>query len=128
MDKKIVLITGAGKGIGKATVKKFLKEGFIVIATDRVWESKIENKFVYCYEMDVTDRNSIKYVVNKIEKEIGSVDVLVNAAGVFETLSIGQTSLDQWENIFSVNSTGVFNVTQIITEKMQKRKKAQSLL
>lgn len=33
MDKKIVLITGAGKGIGKATVKKFLKEGFIVIAT-----------------------------------------------------------------------------------------------
>ena len=47
MDKKIVLITGAGKGIGKATVKKFLKEGFIVIATDRVWESKIENKFVY---------------------------------------------------------------------------------
>lgn len=53
MDKKIVLITGAGKGIGKATVKKFLKEGFIVIATDKVWENKIENNFVYCYEMDV---------------------------------------------------------------------------
>ena len=99
MDKKIVLITGAGKGIGKATVKKFLKEGFIVIATDKVWESKIEDNFVYCYEMDVTDRNSIKYVVNKIEKEIGSIDVLVNAAGIFETLSVGQTSVVQWENI-----------------------------
>ncbi len=128
MDKKIVLITGAGKGIGKATVKKFLKEGFIVIATDKVWENKIENNFVYCYEMDVTDRNSIKYVVNKIEKEIGSIDVLVNAAGIFETLSVGQTSVVQWENIFSVNSTGVFNVTQIITDKMQKRKKGSVVI
>ena len=128
MDKKIVLITGAGKGIGKATVKKFLKEGFIVVATDKVWENKIENNFVYCYEMDVTDRNSIKYVVNKIEKEIGSIDVLVNAAGIFETLSVGQTSVVQWENIFSVNSTGVFNVTQIITDKMQKRKKGSVVI
>lgn len=123
MDKNIVFITGAGKGIGKATVVKFLKEGFIVVATDKIFSDKIEDTSVRYYEMDVTDREAIERVVDNVEHEVGSIGILANIAGVFESMPIEQTSLSQWENIFNVNAAGVFNVTQIVTERMKKRNK-----
>ena len=123
MDKKIALVTGAGKGIGKATVDKFLKEGFIVIATDKSFLNKLQDMYVYYYEMDVTDRESIERVVEKAESEIGEIDILANIAGVFESVSVENTTLLEWNRIFSVNTTGVFNVTQIVSEKMKKRKR-----
>lgn len=122
MNKRIVLITGAGKGIGKAVAEKFLNEGYIVIGTDKEFHNKIENNNIYYYEMDVSERESVEQVVGMIERQIGYISILVNAAGVFDAMPVDEITLLQWKDIFNVNVTGVFNVTQIVTEKMKKRK------
>ena len=122
-DKKIVFITGAAKGIGAAVVKKFRDSDYTVVATDIRFRDFFFADGVYYYHMDVRNRENVRRVVEQVEGEIGSIDSLVNVAGIFQMKGALDTSLNEWEEIYNVNIKGVFNVTQIITGKMKLRKK-----
>jgi 2-keto-3-deoxy-L-fuconate dehydrogenase len=95
---KVVLITGAAAGIGRATTELFLSEGAKVIATDRDMEGMADigaDK----HRLDVTDPAA----VTGLAQGIGNVDVLFNCAGFVESGTILDATDDQWQQSFQVN-------------------------
>lgn len=117
LKNKVVLITGAARGIGEATAKLFAKEGAIVIVTDildrqgQAVAAKIGKKAVY-HHLDVREEKDWKTVMNRIEKKYHRLDVLVNNAGI-TGIEIPNSihdpeniSLDAWQEVHDVNLKG----------------------
>ncbi|HGD5269456.1 MAG: 2,3-dihydro-2,3-dihydroxybenzoate dehydrogenase [Peptostreptococcus sp.] len=121
-DKKIILVTGAKKGIGKATVKKFSDNNYVVIATDKDFKEEKTINNIHYYKMDVTNRKSIIRVVENVERKIGYINFLACVAGVFDSISLEEITLDDWNKILGVNTIGVFNVIQIVGQMMTKQR------
>lgn len=106
---KVALVTGGRGGIGRAICDRFVREGATVFAADlseggsMATESGDGGAFV---KLDVTDEASVKDVFRAVGD--GRLDVLVNAAGIEIEKTIEETSLKDWNRIFSVNVTGTF--------------------
>ncbi len=115
-----VVITGGSRGIGKATVIRFIKEGYKVCTCSRneealksLWEElgKPENLFIKA--CDVSERQSAKEFVKFCAKLMGTFDVLINNASVLGLReSIENYSEDVWEEVIRVNINGVFYITK----------------
>lgn len=131
MDK-VVLITGAAKGIGAAVAAKYGTKGYTVIAADKTWEQNIEilsdKAKKYFLKMDVTDTEQVSKVIEAVEKNIGPIEILVSVAGVFQLSSVQDTKLEQWRRIFEVNTTGVFYLTKKVAEKMIERNRGSIVI
>lgn len=95
---KVVLITGAAAGIGRATTKLFLSEGANVIATDRDPEAMADIEGDK-HKLDVTDPSAVA----DLAQELGKVDVLFNCAGFVENGTVLDATDDQWQRSFQVN-------------------------
>lgn len=122
-EQKLVFITGAAKGIGRAAAQKFLDRGYKVAAADLCFLKETPKKDLHKFIMDVTDRTSVEDTVKKVEKDLGEIDILVSAAGVFETMAATDTEEAVWDNMYDVNVKGVFHVTQAVGQEMKKRKR-----
>ncbi|MEB0032789.1 oxidoreductase [Undibacterium sp. RTI2.1] len=124
MTKKIVLVTGASSGIGKATTKLLAKQGLIVYgAARRLSEMGDLMKLGgHPIAMDVTDQASVESAIEKIMQAHGRIDVLVNNAGFGLYGSIEDVKLDQAKYQFEVNVFGLARVTQLVTPIMRKQK------
>ncbi|GAA0370848.1 oxidoreductase [Bacillus horti] len=122
--QKVVLITGASAGIGKATVNLLLNEGFIVYgAARRVEHMKdIESKGARIISMDVTDELSMKNGVDQIIKEQGRIDVLFNNAGYGSYGAVEDVPLEEARRQFEVNLFGLSRLTQLVLPYMRKQK------
>jgi NAD(P)-dependent dehydrogenase (short-subunit alcohol dehydrogenase family) len=101
---RVVVVTGGGKGIGKAIADRFESAGDRVIAVGR---STAE-------PCDVTD----EVQVNALFERVGEVDVLVNNAGVATGAPLARTTLDDWRTHLDVNATGAFLCTRAVLEGM----------
>lgn len=123
MNKKIVLITGASSGIGKATAEKLLSDGHIVYAAARRVEQMedIKSKGAKVLFLDISKNESITNVVNEIINEQGKIDVLFNNAGFALYGSVEETPLDDARYQFEVNLFGLARLTQLITPYMRKQ-------
>jgi NAD(P)-dependent dehydrogenase (short-subunit alcohol dehydrogenase family) len=113
VKEKIALITGGASGIGKAAAILLAKEGAQVIVSDINIKSANEtaNKIgdsAIAYEHDVTKEESWKVILNKIKEQFGSLNILVNCAGIAMIGSIEDTSLEAWKNIHAVDLDSVF--------------------
>ncbi len=117
LERKVCIITGAGSGIGKTAAELFAKEGAIVIACD-VASGQYEYPNIYFYQLDVTDRNRIKEVVEDVIAKFGKIDVLVNNAGITRDALIQNMAEEDWDKVISVNLKGVFNMTQAVVPYM----------
>ncbi len=114
---RVVVVTGAAMGIGRATALAFGEEGDFVYALDIDSEKGSEvaalnehARFVRC---DVTSSEEVRDAIGQIGEESGHIDVLVNNAGGFPSQrSMEETSLDEWRQIVDLNLTSVFLVTQ----------------
>lgn len=130
LKDKIVVITGGGTGIGRATALLFAKEGARVVISGRRLEPlkdtadlilKQGNNAVY-FPTDVSKSNEVKHMVDETIKRFGRIDILFNNAAVFTGL--GSTILDlseqEWNELLQVNLNGVFLCSKYIIPHMIK--------
>lgn len=106
-QKKTVLVTGGVRGIGLAIAESFLKKGYRVAATyskDEESAKKAREKGLEVHCADVSDEKA----VIALFQSLSGVDILVNNAGVSLFKQIQDTSLEEWNRLFSVNVTGAF--------------------
>ena len=117
VKNKIVIVTGAGSGIGKATAIHFAKFGATVVVSDRQEAAAKEVVKIILEEggkaisipADVTSFEAVENLVAQTVKEFGSLDVIVNNAGIGPNLlRTHQSTLKDWDKVIAVNQTGVF--------------------
>jgi NAD(P)-dependent dehydrogenase (short-subunit alcohol dehydrogenase family) len=124
----VALVTGAGRGIGRAIATHFAQAGYRVVVSDvdgaRAHESAAAiGAMAEPVRMDVRDTTEVAAVVADIVARLGAIDVLVNNAGVITQGPIGQTTRAAWDELFSVNVTGLFNCVQAVAPSMTARRK-----
>lgn len=121
LKDKVCLVTGAGKGIGRATLDAFLKEGAFVYANDIIEDSLTDyknNPNVEIMYFDVADSAKNKESILKIKKEKQRLDVLVNNAGIMQDALIGTIPYSLIERLFSVNVFGAMDLLQLASKLM----------
>ena len=127
---KSVLITGASRGIGLETALKFGRAGYKVFATMRNPEKasalsqKIKNESldIISLKMDVDSDISVKECIGEIKQNYGSVNVLVNNAGIERHGAIEELSMDDFEAVMNTNYLGVLRCTKALLPQMRKNK------
>lgn len=117
VKNKIVIVTGAGSGIGKATAIHFAKHGAIVVVADinlesaqKVVEEIVTNEGICrSIKVNVAKFEEVDYLIKATIKEFGRLDVIVNNAGIGPNLlRTHESSLEDWNRVIAVNQTGVF--------------------
>ena len=114
---RIVVVTGGARGIGRATVQRFVAAGDRVIALGRDATALHALQNAETQVCDVTDEAA----VTRVFDAIGAVDVLVNNAGMGESAPLHQTTLESWQRHLSVNATGAFLCMRAVIPGMRER-------
>jgi len=129
LKDKVVLITGASRGIGRATAILFAKEGAKVVvnyfaskneAEKVVAEISKNGSEAIAVKCDVSKENEVKKMIDKTIKAFGRIDILVNNAGIVYDASIFERKMEQWNRTIDVNLTGTFLCSKYVSEKMLK--------
>ena len=113
VSNKVIIITGAASGLGKADAIRLSDEGAKLVLTDiNVQEGKqvvkeCKNEALF-FEQDVSQENSWSDLIKTTLSEFGKLDVLVNNAGIAQIGNIESTTTDQWRDILRVNLDSVF--------------------
>lgn len=120
-EGKVVLVTGAGSGIGLATVKRIAEEGGIAVAgilneSQRSAISRFDGVI-----LDVRDEQAWDDALNHVVKTHGGIDVLVNNAGISPTGKAEETSWELWDDVMAVNLKGTFIGCKKVIPLMRKR-------
>lgn len=127
LRNKVALITGAAKGIGFATAKRFTEEGAKVMLADlnegAVMEAVGQLKNAEPYVLNVTDRASIQHAVDDIIAKHQRIDILINNAGITQDARLVKMTEEQFDAVIDVNLKGVFNCTQLVVPHMLEAKK-----
>ncbi|NDC50117.1 MAG: beta-ketoacyl-ACP reductase [Burkholderiaceae bacterium] len=127
LRNKVALITGAAKGIGFATAKRFTEEGAKVMLADlnegAVMEAVGQLKNAEPYVLNVTDRASIQSAVDDIIAKHQRIDILINNAGITQDARLVKMTEEQFDTVIDVNLKGVFNCTQLVVPHMLEAKK-----
>ncbi len=130
MAEKIVLVTGASRGIGKAVAEGFIDKGFRVVVAARTVASLEEIVAVarakghesLAVPCDVTDPESVRQLFARVGDEYGRLDVLFNNAGVSAPpVPVEELTYPQWKNVVDTNLTGVFLCTQAAVALMKRQ-------
>jgi NAD(P)-dependent dehydrogenase (short-subunit alcohol dehydrogenase family) len=114
---RVVVVTGGGKGIGKAVVERFAGAGDRVVAVGRDRETLAATAAAETEVCDVTDEAAVAALFGRL----GRVDVLVNNAGAATSAPLGRTTLDEWRSLLDVNATGAFLCTRAVLGGMVER-------
>ncbi|HEJ9033499.1 TPA: 3-oxoacyl-ACP reductase FabG [Serratia marcescens] len=126
-EGKIVLVTGASRGIGRAIAETFVARGAKVIGT-ATSESGAEAISSYLGEngkgfmLNVVDAQSIDSVLASIRAEFGEIDILVNNAGITRDNLLMRMKDDEWEDILDTNLTSVFRLSKAVMRAMMKKR------
>lgn len=121
------MVTGAARGLGAAICRILSEDGALIIATD-VNASLLDTTVTKIvenggkaagFQMNVTDERNVEETVRKIVDEYGTIDVLINNAGVDFTKSVEEMSHDEWRKVIDVNLTGPFIVSKAVYPYMR---------
>ena len=116
---KVAIITGAARGIGLATAKRFIKEGWKAIMVDRDSDElnsvsqPLEN--AHAIVADVSKPDDVARLIDDVKQNHGRLDAVVNNAGVADFGPIEETSFERWRTVMATNLDGVFLVSQAAT-------------
>lgn len=128
LANKVAIITGGAKGIGAATARKFAAEGAKVAVWD-VDEDKGEELVLELLEagqeanfylVDTSTLYAAEYAAKQVFAEYGSIDILINNAGITDDATLLKMDIDSWQKVVDVNLTGVFYCTKTVAAYMVK--------
>ena len=134
MARKTVLVTGASRGIGKAIAVKFAKKGYNVAITclhrqEQLLQTQleIEDYQVDCLSWigDAGDYTSCSQLFDRIRKQFGSLDVLINNAGISYIGLLQDMNPEDWDRILRTNLTSVFNCCRLAIPMMVSKKQGK---
>ncbi len=121
--KKLVVITGASSGFGKALALEFNKSGYPLLLlarrVEKLEELNLENAI--CEKVDVTDKASFESAVRKAEAIYGKTDLIINNAGIMLLGNLENQNPSEWQDMLNVNVMGVMNGMQIVMDDMKER-------
>lgn len=118
LENKMVLVTGASRGIGNAVCEKLASEGAVVYGGFRTVENR-EGKIIPV-QLDVCDRQSIKECIKTVKKEAGKIDILVNNAGITILERLEMVADASVKKIYDTNVFGLLNVTKAAIRLLRK--------
>jgi NAD(P)-dependent dehydrogenase (short-subunit alcohol dehydrogenase family) len=135
LQGKVALVTGASSGIGRATAIRFAREGARVAllgrntaalgeVADEIREIAQTSETSLLIVADVRDPDRRERAVESAVERFGSLDILVNAAGVLATGTVENTDLQSWREMFEINVDAVFHLTQLATPHLKSSKGA----
>lgn len=125
LENKVVIITGAGSGIGRETALLFAKEGAKVVVADvneKAGEETVveikKNGEGFFVKLDVSNREQAKQMVKTTLEKYGRIDVLINNAGIVQDAFLSKMTEEQWDRVINIDLKGVFNCSQAVVEVM----------
>ncbi|WP_075522752.1 SDR family NAD(P)-dependent oxidoreductase [Candidatus Pelagibacter communis] len=128
-DKKVIWITGASSGIGKALALKFAENGWIVAVSARrenlLKELQNSNENIHPFVLDVTDMGQCKLIANSIINKLGKIDICVFGTGIHDPKSEKQFNLNKIREIMEVNYFGTMNSINSIYEYFSEKKEGK---
>ena len=125
---KVVVVTGAGSGMGAATAQRFSKEGAIVVLVGRTEiklakvANTLESTDYYVHVADISNPQDVERLAEVVLDKFGRVDVLVNNAGVAVQGQVNEASIEDWKKVFDIDVSGVFYTTRFFIEALKKSK------
>ena len=119
--KKVILITGTRKGIGKELAEYYLNLGFIVIGCSRSPGTIVNSDYRH-HELDVSNEKDVVKMVRTTKKEFSRIDILLNNAGIASMNHFLTTSYNTVQNIFNTNFLGTFIFSREVSKVMMKQK------
>lgn len=122
---RTVLITGGNRGIGYAIAEEFITQGHRVAVTARSGEGPRGSLAV---QADVTDSASLDLAIEKVEAELGPIEVVVANAGITKDTLLMRMSDEEFESVINTNLTGVFRVVKRVTKSMLRAKYGRVVL
>ena len=130
---KVALVTGAARGIGRAIVLLFAKEGADIAAGDvnaedtakTCLEIEALGRKALALQMDVTNYKNVEESINKILDKFGKVDILVNNAGITKDNLLLRMSEAEWDAVLNVNLKGSFNCIKAVSRPMIKQRQGR---
>ena len=131
LSGKVAIITGSGRGIGRAIALKYAQEGADVVITDLKIDESVE-AFVRelealgvrakAYSSNAADFEAAHQLIEQVVKDFGRVDVLVNNAGITRDGLMMRMTEDQWDLVINVNLKSAFNLIHAVTPVMLKQR------
>jgi NADP-dependent 3-hydroxy acid dehydrogenase YdfG len=123
-DKPLVMITGAGSGIGKATALAFAEAGHGLLLLGRRIEPlrALGLANARCISADVRDRDAVAAAIGEGEAQYGPVDCLINNAGIARLAKLEDQEPEEWRDLIDINCTGVLNCMHAVMPAMKARR------
>ncbi|MES1195457.1 MAG: SDR family NAD(P)-dependent oxidoreductase, partial [Steroidobacter sp.] len=131
LDGKCALVTGATHGLGMAMAMALGKAGATLIINGHSSQDKIDEALrayreagihAHGYKFDVTDEQQTLNAVERIEKEVGAIDILINNAGIIKRIPLLEMSVADFEQVINTDLVGVFTMTKPVAKRMVERR------
>jgi 3-oxoacyl-[acyl-carrier protein] reductase len=127
IEGKVALVTGGGRGLGKAICLALAREGADIAVTDLKWADETAKEVealgqkALAFKTDVTKEADVREMIDRIVAEWGGIDILVNNVGGDHAFLLEDMPVSEWDWMMDLNMKGVFHCTKMAAEEMKKR-------
>ncbi len=131
LQGKIAVVTGGGRGIGRAIVTDFVNEGADVVIYDMFRPADLDayiegmkstSRKILFKEIDITDTDKTQKAIDETASELGRIDILINNAGITRDRLLIRMTEDDWDSVIRVNLKGAFNTIKAVSRIMAKQR------
>ena len=128
LKNKVAIVTGASRGIGKSIAEKLANQGCKVVIVSRKIDDlnkvkdNINSSEIICYACDTTNQSQFKDIVQKVYDKWGSIDILINNAGITRDKLLLRLSENDWDEVINVNLKGYYNTIKVVSRFMLKNR------
>ncbi|MCY9546461.1 SDR family NAD(P)-dependent oxidoreductase [Lysinibacillus xylanilyticus] len=125
-EQQVIIVTGAGGGMGKAIIQEQLAKGNIVVGLDLSVASlnDLAQDALQCFEVNVLQEERVNEVFKQVFDKYGRIDGLVNALGIAQSATpLEQVTMDEWDRLMNVNVKSLFITTKAVVPYMKQQQK-----
>ena len=128
LNNKVAIVTGSSRGIGKSIAEQLVHHGCKVVILSRKIDElnkvkeQINSDNIICYACDTTNQSEFKEIVQEVYDKWGSIDILINNAGITRDKLLLRLNEDDWDRVINVNLKGYYNTIKIVSRFMLKNR------